>query len=86
MYELVNSTKKEFLVWIGDDGHMLSPAYVEALRPAHWSPVDQIEAHVVESGLDMRDALEFHGRYALNTGQMPGWSVRVILIDPGAQG
>lgn len=76
VYELINSTKKEFLVWIGDDGLDLSGAYL-ALRPAHWSAADQITAHSIESGLEQTAALEFRDNYAKNMGQMPGWGVRV---------
>lgn len=63
---------------------MLSEEYLEALRPAHWSAAETIEAHTIESGLDLRDALEFRDNYAKNMRQMPGWSVQVIVIGPGS--
>lgn len=82
MYELVNPARKEFLVWIADDGLELSDEYLEALRPAHWSVAEQITMHTIESGLELRAALDFRDAYAMNTGQMPGWEVRVIVVGP----
>ncbi len=78
VYELINSTKKEFLIWIGDDGKEPAESDLAALLPAHWNGADQVTAHTVESGLERKEALAFRDNYAKNMGQMPGWSVRVV--------
>lgn len=78
VYDLTNSTKKELLIWIGDDGRDPTDMDLVGLRPAHWTTSDQVTIHVIESGLKRDEALAFRDNYALNLGQMPGWRVRVV--------
>ena len=78
IYVLSNSTKKEFLVWIGDDGYAPSEADFGFLRPTHWEPVDNVTVHTVEAGLSRNDAPAFRDNYAKNMRQLPGWDVRII--------
>lgn len=82
IYVLSNSTKKEFLVWIEDDGLALSDANLGSLRPAHWDAVDHVIAHTVESRLTRDDAPAFRDNYVKNMRQLPGWNVRII--GPGS--
>lgn len=77
VYEIINSTKKEILVWVGDEGGT-APAELAALRPAHWDAADQMDVHTVECGLEPKEALAFRDRYVKNMAQMPDWSARVV--------
>lgn len=78
IYVLSNSTKKEFLVWMGDDARPPSEADFKFLRPTHWSAADHVIVHTVESGLTRDDASAFRDNYAKNMRQLPGWDVRII--------
>ncbi len=77
IYELTNTTRKEFLVWIGEDGQKPVGTELAAMRPAHWNAADHVSINTIESGLKREEALAFRDNYVKNLSQMPGWSVRV---------
>lgn len=78
VYELTNTTRKEFLVWVGEDGQEPTGAVLEAMRPAHWNAADHVTVNTIEARLKREEALAFRNSYAKNLSQMPGWSVRLI--------
>ena len=78
IYELTNTTRKEFLVWIGEDGWKPLETALEAMRPEHWNAADHVSINTIESGLKREEALSFRDNYVKNLSQMPGWSVRAI--------
>lgn len=78
IYELTNTTRREFLLWVGEDGQAPDGTALEAIRPAHWRAADHVAITTVKSGLKREEALAFRDGYAKNLSQMPGWNVRVI--------
>lgn len=78
IYELTNTTRREFLVWVGEDGQNPSGIVPETMRPAQWDAADHVIINTIESGLKREEALAFRDGYVKNISQMPGWNVRVI--------
>ena len=78
VYEITNTTRKELLVWVAEDGQEPTGTVLEAMRPAHWNAGDHVVISTIESGLKPEEAIPFRDNYAKNLSQMPGWSVRVV--------
>jgi hypothetical protein len=76
VYEIANTTQKEFLIWIGADAEGSNGI----AHPPHWTPEDHVVRNTVGSGLAREDALSFRENYAKNLRHLPGWNIRLLPL------
>ncbi len=78
VYEIANTTRREIIVWIGNDGEDANGTVFEGLRPAHWAAADHIIMNTIGLGLRREDASFFQNNYAKNVSHLPGWDIRLF--------